>query len=187
MKPTDIDVDDFFEFVGDFNSRWTDDRRGIVLATAKRKPYRAAAYLVERSRPSMVVTFQEAMTDEERSRIYNHIRDCTQKLEVSLSADVRVSWRRRTIRITRRKPIQWPSGTVNQGVYAQSAAGAKRWYRKARREAEQRINQAPKYTSATRRSPAPVTRKMISSPPALVPAAKPPGLMPPLPPRGPSP
>ncbi|MFJ1997025.1 HNH endonuclease [Streptomyces asiaticus] len=174
MKPTDVDIDDFFEFVGDFNSKWTDDRRGIVLATAKRRPYRSAAYLVGQSRPSMVITFREAMTDEERSRIYSHIRDSTQKLDSHLSADVRVSWHRRTVRVTRRKPIRWPSDTVNQGTYAQSAAAAKHWYEKARLEVENLIRQAHDSTSATHRSHSSVTRKMISSAPALVPTAKPP-------------
>ncbi|MEU0853485.1 hypothetical protein ABZ387_37070, partial [Streptomyces flaveolus] len=51
MNPTDIDVDDFLEFIGDYNSKWTDDHKGIILTTPKRRPYQTAAYLVDRRRP----------------------------------------------------------------------------------------------------------------------------------------
>ncbi|MER5896962.1 HNH endonuclease [Streptomyces sp. NPDC001876] len=172
MKPTDIDVDDFFEFIGDFNSRWTEDRRGIVLATAKKKPYQAAAYLVELSRPSMVVTFKEVTSDEARSRIYDQIRGSISALEHLLAAKVNLSWRQRTIRVVRQAPITWPSSAAKQGDYARSAAAAKRWYHQAQKETESLISRAPDRAPVLRHESDLLTREMISRPPPLVPTPK---------------
>ncbi|MDI1454440.1 HNH endonuclease [Streptomyces sp. ATE26] len=173
MSPTDVDVDDFFEFVGNYNSRWTDDRKGIVLAVGNKNAYQVAAYLVDRRRPSLVITFRGEMSEIDRSRIYNYIRDVTDKLETVFTADVQVSWRKRTIRVTRQSSVHWPSGTVNQSIYARSAASAKEWFHCARREMVRLINNPPEQTTSHDVSELYVTRKMISSAPNPVPIVKP--------------
>ncbi|SDS54991.1 HNH endonuclease [Streptomyces sp. TLI_053] len=130
-RPTDVEEDDFLEFVGDYTSVWASDRRSVVLRRTRWFTVLVSLHRGSRPRVTLTLTgpYWAPGDGKRRAEVLSGLRREQDDLLDILGpgCEVRFDRQRSAVSVTADVPVRWESNGCPPAEHLASRSRARKW------------------------------------------------------------